>query len=149
MECKTKDKRQKTKDKRQKEKDKRKKKEKEREKTMQNDLCERLFEFAVRVLKFLKTIPYSPENKVIREQLARSAMSGGANYEESQSGSSGPDFTNKVRISLREIRESNYWLRLIQRSIPEAKPEELEYLIKESSELKNILGSIVQKSRQA
>jgi len=29
---------------------------------MKNDLCERLFEFAVRVIEFLKTLPYSPEN---------------------------------------------------------------------------------------
>ena len=32
---------------------------------------------------------------------------------ESQAGSSKPDFTNKVRIALREMRESNYWLRII------------------------------------
>jgi hypothetical protein len=49
-----------------------------------NDLSERLFEFAVRVIEFLKTIPYTPENKIIREQLAKSSTSGGANYEESQ-----------------------------------------------------------------
>jgi acyl-coenzyme A synthetase/AMP-(fatty) acid ligase len=45
-----------------------------------NDLSERLFEFAVRVIEFLKTIPYTPENKIIREQLAKSATSSGANY---------------------------------------------------------------------
>jgi len=73
-----------------------------------NDLCERLFEFAVKVIDFLKTLPYSPENKTIRTQLSKSACSSGANYEESQSGSSKADFTNKVRISLREMHESNY-----------------------------------------
>jgi four helix bundle protein len=111
-----------------------------------NDLCERLFEFSVRVIEFLKTLPYSPENKTIRTQLSKSACSSGANYEESQSGSSKADFTNKVRISLREMRESNYWLRIIKRTI-EVNVSEIDYLIKESSELKNILGSIVQKSR--
>jgi len=45
-----------------------------------NDLCERLFEFAVRVIEFLKTLPYSPENKTIRTQLSKSACSAGANY---------------------------------------------------------------------
>ncbi len=69
-----------------------------------NDLCARLFEFAVRVIEFLQTLPYSPENKTIRTQLSKSACSAGANYEESQSGSSKADFTNKVRISLREMR---------------------------------------------
>jgi len=51
-----------------------------------NDLCNRLFEFAIRVIEFLRTIPYTPENKVIRTQLAKSATSAGANYEESQGG---------------------------------------------------------------
>jgi four helix bundle protein len=67
-----------------------------------SDLCERLFEFAVKAIEFLKTLPYSPENKTIRTQLSKSACSSGANYEESQSGSSKADFSNKVRISLRE-----------------------------------------------
>jgi four helix bundle protein len=71
----------------------------------------------------------------------------GANYEESQGGSSKADFSNKVRISLREMRESNYWLRIIKRTVTDINKTELEYLIKESTELKNILGSIVQKSR--
>jgi four helix bundle protein len=114
---------------------------------MNNDLCERLFEFAVRVIEFLKTLPYSPENKIIRTQLSKSACSAGANYEESQSGSSKADFSNKVRISLREMRESNYWLRIIKRTVVELNSSELDYLIKESLELKNILGSIVQKTR--
>jgi four helix bundle protein len=112
-----------------------------------NDLCERLFEFAVKVIEFLKTLPYSPENKTIRTQLSKSACSSGANYEESQGGSSKADFANKVRISLREMRESNYWLRIIKRTVIEVDGQDLDFLIKESIELKNILGSIVQKSR--
>jgi four helix bundle protein len=112
-----------------------------------NDLCERLFEFAVRVIEFLKTLPYTPENKTIRTQLSKSGCSSGANYEEAQSGSSKADFANKVRISLREMRESNYWLRIIKRTVIEVNISELDFLIKESEELKKILGSIVQKSR--
>ncbi len=111
------------------------------------DLCERLFEFAIKVIEFLKTLPYSPENKTFRVQLSKSACSSGANYEEAQSGSSKADFTKKVRISLREMRESNYWLRIIKRTVPEANSPKLDYLIKESAELKKILGSIVQKTR--
>lgn len=112
-----------------------------------NDLCGRLFEFAVAVIEFLKTLPYSPENKTIRTQLSKSACSSGANYEESQAGSSKADFNNKVRISLREMRESNYWLRIIKRTVREINMSDLDQLIKESVELKNILGSIAQKSR--
>ena len=61
-----------------------------------NDLCERLFEFSVRVIEFLKTLPLTPENKTIRIQLSKSACSAGANYEESQSGSSKADFSNNA-----------------------------------------------------
>jgi four helix bundle protein len=113
-----------------------------------NDMCERLFEFAVRVIEFLPTLPYTLENKILRSQLTKSSASAGANYEESQGGSSKADFTNKVRISLREMRESNYWLRIIKRTVKEVNADELDYLVKESGELKKILGSIVQKSRQ-
>lgn len=115
---------------------------------MNNDLNERLFNFAVRCLKFIKTLPNTAEYKVIKYQLAKSSTSTGANYEESQAGSSKADFNNKVRISLREMRESNYWLRIINQitEISELKIE-IDLLIKESNELKSILGSIVQKTR--
>jgi four helix bundle protein len=110
------------------------------------NLEERLFNFAVRAIKFTRTMPSSPEYSVIKYQLTKSSTSSGANYEESQAGSSKADFTNKVRIALREMRESNYWLRIIQGIVNEDNPE-LNYLIQESKELKLILGSIVQKSR--
>ena len=45
------------------------------------------------------------------------------------------------------MRESNYWLRIIKRTVPKVDHTELDYLIKESDELKSILGSIVQKTR--
>ncbi len=114
--------------------------------TSKNDLEERLFNFAVRVIKFIRLLPDNTEYKVIKYQLTKSSTSSGANYEEAQAGSSKADFTNKVRISLREMRETNYWLRIIN-GITDDKNEELAYLIQESKELKLILGSIVQKSR--
>ncbi len=113
----------------------------------ENELTQRLFSFAVKTIVFLKTLPDSPEVKVCRYQLIKSSSSSGANYEEAQAGSSKADFTNKVRISLREMRESNYWLRLIKATVEKVYDNnELEWLINESSELKKILGSIVQKT---
>ena len=50
-----------------------------------------------------------------------------------KTGSSKPDFNNKVRISLREMRETNYWLRLIRTmELHRTLTEELEFLIDES-----------------
>jgi len=107
-----------------------------------NDLMERLFHFSVNVIKFLKKIPDSPEVRVIRHQLIKAATSGGANYEESQAGISRREFKMKVGISLKEIREANYWLRVMSES-EIIKDRQLDDLIKESGELKLILGSIV------
>lgn len=115
---------------------------------MGSDVNERLFGFAVRSLKFMKSLPETSEYKVIKYQLAKSSTSSGANYEESQAGSSRADFCNKVRISLREMRESNYWLRIVGGiNENDSLNDELLWLIKESGELKNILGAIVQKTR--
>jgi len=111
-----------------------------------NDLGERLFLFAILAIKFTRTLPSFPEYSVIKYQLTKSATSSGANYEEAQAGSSKADFTNKVRIALREMRESNYWLRIIK-GIFDEENQELNALIQESKELKLILGSIVLKSR--
>ena len=49
---------------------------------MKNELCDRLFNFAIRVINFLKTLQDSPEVKIIRYQLIKSSSSSGANYEE-------------------------------------------------------------------
>ncbi|HBG71018.1 MAG: four helix bundle protein [Bacteroidetes bacterium GWF2_43_63] len=114
-----------------------------------NDLEKRLFEFAVRTIKLVRTLPQTIEYKVMCGQLVKSATSSGANYEEAQAGSSKADFNNKTRISLREMRESNYWLRLIIAvSETDLKTNEIKQLIQESLELKLILGSIVQKTRK-
>ena len=76
--------------------------------------------------------------------MVKSSTSAGANYEESQAASSRADFLNKVKISLREMRESNFWLRIIN-EIEAGRKDENSRLISESAELKNILGAISSK----
>jgi four helix bundle protein len=112
-----------------------------------NDLCERLFNFSVQVILFLKKMPSCPENTIFKYQLTKSVSSAGTNYEESQAGSSKADFRNKVLISLREMRESNYWLRLIHATELSVPDGQILNLIRESNELKKILGAILQNSR--
>lgn len=116
---------------------------------MEVNLNDRLFNFSVSVLKFLPKLPKTQEFTVVRYQLAKSSTSLGANYEEAKAGSSKADFNNKVRISLREMRESNYWLRIIKSINEQTKLiAELEILLDESEQLKKILGSIVTKTNK-
>ena len=113
------------------------------------DLCERLFQFSVRVIKYLRNLPRNTEYKVVRYQLVKCSTSSGANYEEAQAGSSRADFVNKIRITLREMRESNYWLRILNDILPDKYSiDELKYLLQESKELMNILGSIIIKTQK-
>ncbi len=112
----------------------------------QNDLLTRTFLFGVNCLKFLRTLPNDPESKLIRFQLGKSATSIGANYEESQAGSSKADFKNKVKIALREAQESNFWLRILK-NLDGYNSEEFQLLLNESAELKNILAAIVNNTK--
>ncbi|MGQ8338197.1 four helix bundle protein [Sunxiuqinia sp. A32] len=116
---------------------------------MKNDLANRLFQFSVKTIEFLRTLPVNPENKVIRYQLTKSATSSGANYEEAQAGSSKADFIYKLEIALKEMRESNYWLRIINsiHKVNQVNKEDLRFLVGESEELMKILGSIVKRTK--
>lgn len=112
----------------------------------ENNLLDRTFNFSVDTLKFLRILPSNDELKVIKYQLIKSSTSVGANYEESQGASSKADFNNKIRIVLREARESNYWLRII--SALDYKSDTLQTLLQESKELKNIFGAILLKGNK-
>ncbi len=113
---------------------------------LRNNLNERLFDFVIETLKLIKKIKFSEVNRVVINQLTKSVTSAGANYEEAQAGSSKADFNNKVNISLKEMRETNYWLRIIK-SMQLGPNEDTEILIKESEELMKILGKIVSKTK--
>lgn len=107
-------------------------------------LGNRLFNFAINVIKYCRQLDNTRGNDVISYQVIKSATSCGANYEEAQSASSRADFKNKINISLKEIRESNYWLRMLE--ILEKKDISLNTLRNESEELKKILGAISSKT---
>ena len=113
---------------------------------MDQGLGQRLFDFAVNVILFIRKLPVGKEYDVIKYQLSKSATSSGANYEEAQAASSKLDFKNKINISLREMRESNYWLKIIEKIYKN--DEELDRLTKESEEFKKILGSISSKFKK-
>jgi len=111
-----------------------------------NDLNKRLFNFGINVITYLRTLPETREYWALKNQLFRSCTSPGACYSESQGGCTMADFHNKINISLKEMRESNYWLRMI--SALRRPDRDLQGLIRESEELIKILGSISYKTRK-
>ena len=112
----------------------------------ENELQKRLFDFAVAAIKMLRKLKDSSDLRSMKYQLTKSAGSAGANYEEAQAAESRSDFGHKVSISLKEMRESNYWLRVLSALFPDN--NEIKGLVEESHELKLILGSICTKVRK-
>jgi|SRR6056297_1752035 len=106
-------------------------------------LADRLFAFAVKVIKQVRVLPKSKEYSVITYQIVKSSTSIGANYEEAQAGVSRADFGNKVGYSLKEARETHYWIRIIVATLEDNM--DWRPLENEAGQLKKILGSIYTK----
>jgi len=111
------------------------------------DLEERTFNFAKDVRNFIKIIPKSSANFEDGKQLIRSSGSVGANYREANEALSKKDFAMRVKISRKEAKESEYWLRLILETNKLQNVDKAKRLIQEANELKKIFSSIVVKSK--
>ena len=102
------------------------------------DLQERLIEFAVRVLNVVESLPNSRVGNHVAGQLVRSGTSPAPNYGEAQSAESRKDFIHKMKVALKELRETLVWLLMIQRK-PLVEPfDKFNPLIKENNELISI-----------
>ena len=110
---------------------------------MDRGLGQRIFDFSVNTILYLRKLPKSTEYDVLKRQLIRSSTSAGANYEEAQGASSKADFKHKITLSLKEMRETNYWFRILYAI--KGEDSKLVSFSKESEELKKILGSICSK----
>ena len=111
------------------------------------DLRERAFEFACAVVQLHRFLyRREPALRAVTAQAASAAGSIGANLEEADAAQSRADFISKCNISLKEARESRYWLRILNRVLEGS--ERIQKLIMESTELVAILTTIVKKSRE-
>lgn len=111
------------------------------------DLEERTFQFAKSVRLFVKTLEKNIANIEDSKQLIRSSGSIGANYIEANESLSKKDFIFRIKISRKEAKESIYWLRLIKETNNLSNNNALENLVQESTELKKIFSSIIEKSK--
>jgi four helix bundle protein len=112
------------------------------------NLAERIFNFVIKILQFSKKIPKSNINDIVVSHLTKAATSLGANYEEAQDTSNTTDFAGKISIALLEGKVTNYWLRVIKASEIDYGLE-LDSLIMESAEFRNILSNIAGKVRSS
>src|SRR5687768_10457058 len=77
------------------------------------DLEDRLLEYAARICRLSENVPRTRAGNHAAKQLLRSGTSPLPNHGEAQAAESRDDFLHKMRICLKELRETRRWLRLI------------------------------------
>ena len=109
---------------------------------VKRDLDERLLVYGATIVKLVESLPSTIAGRRIGDQLLRSGTSVGANFEEAQGAEPKNDFAHKLQIALKELRESNYWLRLLAKTemLPQAT---LVVVIDESAQLTAILSKSI------
>jgi four helix bundle protein len=115
------------------------------------DLGERLLEFSARIIRLSEHILKTDPGRHVALQVLRSGTSPHAQHAEAEDAESMDDFIHKLKICLKELRETRRWLRLIVWVPLVKKPELLKPLLDESDELIRIFRQsvITARSRQS
>lgn len=111
------------------------------------DLEERLIRFAVDVILICGKIDGNFASQHLSKQLIRSATSSALNYGEAQSAESSRDFLHKMKLCLKELRESLVNLKIQKGADLIKNIERLELLMKENNELIAIFVSSIRTSQ--
>jgi four helix bundle protein len=109
----------------------------------ENPIVELTFKFSLRMIDFCEQLDMNKQFNLSR-QLFRSATSIGANVKEAQNAESRADFIHKMKISLKEVEETEYWLELClnSKNYPNTE-EELNQL----SSIRKVLSKIIATSK--
>jgi four helix bundle protein len=112
------------------------------------DLEERLIDFAVRIICIAESLPKTKVGNHIAGQLIRCGTSPAPNYGEAQSAESRSDFIHKMKICLKELRETKVWLIMIIRANLIKPKSKLEPDIIENDELISIFMTSIKTAKQ-
>ena len=108
------------------------------------ELRDRLFEYACAIVRLVQDLHKIDDvARSLGDQVLRAGNSAGANYEEADDGTSGADTRAKRRISLRELKETLFRLRVLRAT--GYLTSEHDPVIQETLELKRIMASLVRK----
>ena len=108
------------------------------------DLEDRLIRFAVLILDFVDTLPPTEIGRHFRGQLIRSGTSPALNYGEAQAAESRRDFTHKIQVVLKELRETHVASRILAMK-QLGNQRLLSQILKEGSELVAIFTQSVRR----
>lgn len=113
----------------------------------ETDLNKRLYNFALKIVLLVRSVPREIAAYEIGRQLLKAGTSIAANYEEARGGFSREDFIYKINTAFKEAKETSFWLRLLRDSRI-VKENQVKELINESKEIGNILGKSVKTAKE-
>ena len=103
-------------------------------------LAERTVDYGLAVMEYCESLPRTAAGRHIGDQLLRSATSVAANYAEASEAESTADFVHKMKVAMKELKESRVWLLFASRLAP---CEAVESLRTESRELLLMIGKSI------
>ncbi len=112
------------------------------------NLEERLIDFAVRIIRIAEALPQTKVANHIAGQLIRCGTSPAPNYGEAQSAESQADFIHKMKVCLKELRETRVWLLMIVRAKLIKPISKLDPLIQENNELISIFVTSIRTAKK-
>ena len=113
------------------------------------ELENRLIDFSVMAHQICCKVNKSDLGKYLSQQLIRSAISPALNYGEAQGAESQKDFIHKLRISLKELRESHISLRIVKRTDLYTSVDILDKAIDECNQLISIFVSSIKTAQKS
>ncbi|PLX04061.1 MAG: four helix bundle protein [Marinilabiliales bacterium] len=102
------------------------------------NLEERLITFSVLIIEIVNEMPNSKAGKTMSGQIIRSGTSVALNYGEAQSGESKKDFIHKMKLVLKELRETFVALKIIHKAKLFLSEDKIIEAKKENNELISI-----------
>lgn len=111
------------------------------------NLEDRLVDFAVLILSIAENLPQTYAGKHLSQQIIRSGTAPALLYGEAQAAESRADFIHKMKIALKELRETYVCLKIIGRR-NYLEDGEKEYTAKENDELIAIFTRSIDTARK-
>ena len=113
-----------------------------------SDLEDRLINFSVLIIDIIDEMPDKKAANHLSGQLIRSGTSPSLNYGEAQSAESRKDFIHKIKVILKELRESFICLKIIKRAKLYKTIEKIERALTENNELISIFVKSVETAQK-
>jgi len=111
------------------------------------DLEDRLIDFAILIIDISESLPNTKAGNHLAGQIIRSGTSPALNYGEAQDAESNQDFIHKIKIILKELRETFVALKIINKAELYKNEDKLKITLKENDELIAIFVATVKTAR--